>query len=424
MPLAMKDPIQPRGPGRWWFRVDLPKSADGKRQRRTITFHGSKRQAQDERARILHEIATGRYVDPARITVAEWLERWLEHKAARVGAGELGAKTLDRYRQIVVHDLTPALGDLPLSRLTATHIRAMEDRALSAGRKRRSRGQGGGTPGLSPRTVLHQHRVLHGALELAVAEGLLAANPADRVQAPRPPDVEMRALDFRGTARLLDLLRGEPLWVPVVLAAGTGMRRGEVMALAWSEVEIRWSGGACGGEARDGRPVGGLVRVRKATEVVGGQVSEKPPKTRRGRRDIPLPAWVAEALVRHKARQAEARLMLGPAYHDSDLVVTWEDGRRMHPDYVTQRFRKAQLAAGLAPIRFHDLRHSHISQAIRQGIEPVVVSERAGHARTSITMDLYAHVLPGRHEAAAEALDSAMRRWLGHLGDGGAEAAP
>lgn len=384
----MNSKIEQRSPGSWSFRVDVP-GPDGKRQQRRYTVKGTRRDAERELARIVHELNTGAFVAPSKMTTGEWLEHWLSVKRSRIAA-----RTWERYDQIVRNDLVPAIGAVPLQKLAPSHIEAMETAALTSGRRR------GAGEGLSPRTIVHIHGVLRTALEHAVMQDAIPRNPADRVKPPRPTDREMHALDEEQTAQLFTAARQTPFFIAVVIASATGMRRGEIMGLRWEDVAL------------DPATLAGSVTVRRATEVTRAGVGEKAPKTKKGRRVIPLPRYAVEELLRHKGRQAEAKLGLGPGYQDCGRVVTWADGSPMHPDYVTHAFRKLLLKEGLPRIRFHDLRHSHASQALTQGTEITVVSERLGHANPSITLNVYSHVLKGRHEVAAERMDEAMRRHL------------
>jgi integrase len=134
-------------------------------------------------------------------------------------------------------------------------------------------------------------------------------------------------------------------------------------------------------------------------------------KTERSRRTIALPQVAVEALRRHRAKQAEDRLRAGRAWADNDLVCTNALGEPIKPDYLTHAFTKLVARLGLK-VRFHDLRHSHLSHLLAAGVHPKVASERAGHASVSFTLDTYCHVLPGLQEDAAERIDAALRKHL------------
>ena len=153
----------------------------------------------------------------------------------------------------------------------------------------------------------------------------------------------------------------------------------------------------------------GTISVCRSLEQTRTGLSFKEPKTARSRRVVVLPAFAAEALRRHRIEQAEHRLRVGPAWEDHGLVCAREDGAPIRPDSITVLYKAILRRAGLPPVRFHDLRHSHATMLLAQGVHPKIVSERLGHSQIAVTMDLYSHVsLPMQQEAAAK-LDSLLR---------------
>lgn len=378
----MKGSIRQQGKQSWEVRIYIGRREDGRKLYRSHTVHGNKKDAQRELAKLLHEFNTGAYVEPSRMTVKEYLERWLQDYAR----SSVAPKTFERYAEIVRLHLIPALGAIPLAKLQPLHIQGCYSDALRAGRR-------DGKGGLSAQTVLHHHRVLREALQQAVRWQLLARNPADAVEPPRPQPKEMCALDEQQAARLLDAAKGSRLYAPVVLAVTTGMRRGEILALRWQDVDLQ----------------AGTLSVRQSLEQTRDGLTFKQPKTQKGRRVVALPPLAVEALRRHKAEQAKERLLLGPGYQDNGLVCAQPDGQPWRPDALTNAFAYLVRKAGVPPVRFHDLRHSHATLLLRQGVHPKVVSERLGHATVGITLDTYSHVLPGMQEEAARKLDVALR---------------
>jgi integrase len=224
----------------------------------------------------------------------------------------------------------------------------------------------------------------------------VARNPVEFVRPPRPEVKEMAVLTEDETAALVEAVRGHWLYLPVLLAVTTGMRRGELLALRWADVDV--DAGTC------------VVR-QSVQQVKGGRagLTFKGPKTAKSRRSVALPALAVEALIRHKAEQAALRLRLGPAYRNQDLVVARDDGSPVVPNAVTKAFINIQVKHGLRRVRFHDLRHSHATHLLRAAVNIKVVSERLGHARSGITLDIYSHVMPGMQEDAAQRVDGALR---------------
>lgn len=387
--------------------------AEGKRRQKWHTVHGTKKDAEAELARLVHEVNTGAYAEPDKMLVREYLDRWLKDYA-RVS---VAPKTYERYDQIVRLHLSPSIGHIPLLKLKPLHIQAMEAEALVSGRKRRRKTLADAsvatprqneasepedkkkTEGLSARSVLHLHRVLRTALQQAVKWQILPRNPADAVRPPRPERKEMQALDEDGTAKLLVSAQSTRVWIPVLLAVTTGMRRGEILGLRWSDVDLD----------------NGVLCVRQALSKTQAEgIVFREPKTAKSRRTLALMHMTVDALKEHRKRQTEERLRLGPVFEDHGLVCAKEDGRPWHPESFTSAWRILCRDTGVT-VRFHDLRHTHATQLLRGGIHPKVVSERLGHSTIALTLDTYSHVLPGMQEEAAAKLDAILQKALDGL---------
>ena len=203
----------------------------------------------------------------------------------------------------------------------------------------------------------------------------------------------MITFDMTQTADLLESLRGTRVLIPVMLGALCGLRRGEIAALRWRHVDFG---------------TGKLSVVESAEQTVAG-VRYKPPKSGRGRA-IALSATVSTELGAHRRRQAEELLRLGIRQSDATFVYTREDGEPMQPRSLTRAWEQALSRTTLPRIRFHDLRHAHATHLLSNGVHPKVASERLGHSRVGITLDLYSHVLPGMQEDAAARVDDALRQ--------------
>jgi integrase len=233
----MRGSIQKRGKQSWRLVFDLERDQTGKRRQKTVTFQGAKRDAEAELSRILSEIKNGGFVNPGNITVSDYLVRWLEHAATKTST-----KTHERYEEIVNLGIIPYIGAMKLAKLRPIHVQNLYAEALKSGRAN-NRG------GLSARTVLHHHRILSQALKQAVKWQLLPNNPLDAVDPPKAERKEMLALDEDQTAILIEKTRDTALYIPVFLAVTTGMRRGEILALRWSDIDLNgaflpglWSG--------------------------------------------------------------------------------------------------------------------------------------------------------------------------------------
>ncbi len=381
----MRGHIRERSPGRWAIVIDRRDPATGKRRRKWHSFTGTKRQAQIECARLVSALQGGLYLEPAKITVAAHMERWLEHVRSQVSP-----KTFERYCGIVRGNILPALGAVLVTKLQPAQISEMYARALACGRR-------DGRGGLSPASVLYMHRLLKQALAVAVSEWrLLPWNPADPIKGPKIKRKNMRAFDTAETAALLEAVRPYRLFIPVMLAVTCGLRRGEICALRWRNV-------ALSGAAQ--LAVSGSTEQTKAGTREKGTKSERP-------RTVALTSLALEELRKHKTRQAEELLRVGVRQSDDMYVVAQADGQPLKPNSLTHEFVRFIVATALPRIRFHDLRHSHATHLLASGVHPKIAQERLGHATVAITLDLYSHVLPGMQEDAASRVDAALRTAL------------
>ena len=378
----MRGHIRKRGKASWAVVLDLGRDASGSRRQKWHSVKGTRRDAEREMSRILGELNMGSYVEPARMSVGEFLDRWL----ADYAKPKVTSKTFERYGEMIDGHIRPALGTYLLPKLAPLHIQSFYSRALATGRK-------DGKGGLSAQSVVHFHRVLHKALAQAVKWQLLARNPVDAVEPPRAERNEMRALDEDETAKLLALLEGTRLHMPVFLAVTTGLRRGEILGLRWSNIDLET----------------GTLTVVQSLEQTKAGLKFKSPKTHRSRRSIALPQMTVEALRSHRAAQAEEKLALGPAYEENGLVCPRPGGGPWAPDVFSTAFAAFVRRSDMKAFRFHDLRHSHASHLLRLGVHPKVVSERLGHSSVSITLDTYSHLLPGVQEDAVRRIDDLFK---------------
>jgi integrase len=237
--------------------------------------------------------------------------------------------------------------------------------------------------------------VLHKALSQAMQWSLIPRNPTEAVQAPSPAPQEMQPLSPQEARRFLEATRGDQLEALYVLAITTGMRRGELLGLKWSDVNLE----------------NATVSVRRTLSRTdnGKHVTLGEPKTRKSRRTIPLTAQAVEALREHLTRQLEDIEQLGDIYKDQGLVFTTNTGGPINPSNLRQRSLAPLLRkAGLPHIRFHDLRHTCATLLLSQNTHPKFVQELLGHATIAITLDTYSHVIPGMGDYTARAMENAL----------------
>ena len=300
-------------------------------------------------------------------------------------ASQVSPKSHARYGELARKNIAPLLGSVVLTQLRPVLISGAYSKALTQGRR-------DGSGGLSPHTVTHMHRVLKQALGQAVKWELLARNPADAVDPPKTNRGMMNTYDLDQTAELIEAMRPTRMLVPTLLAVLCGMRRGEIAALRWKNVDLE----------------SGQLAILESAEQVGSKVRYKAPKSGKGR-TLALSASLVEELRAHRVRHAEELLKVGIRLSEDTFVVAQQDGSPLQPDSLTQDWVRKLAHTSLPRIRFHDLRHAHATHMLANGVHPKVASERLGHSKIGITLDLYSHVLPGMEADAAERVDAALQ---------------
>ncbi|MFC1986393.1 tyrosine-type recombinase/integrase [Chloroflexota bacterium] len=376
----MKGNISKRAKDSWTLVYDLPAdSATGKRKQKSQTFKGTKRDAQRALRDILQSLENGSYVKPNKITLGELLRQWLREYASM----NTTERTQESYISIVECHLIPSLGMIPLTELQAQQIQSYYANKLASGRA-------DGKGGLSARSVVYHHRILSKALDYGVRMGLVVRNVANVVKPPRVARVTMNTLSSEEVSRFLDEARETDYLVYFATLLYTGLRRGELLALRWRNLDLDNAS---------------LRVVETAYKLGDGRYMIKEPKTAQSRRTVTLPPSMVELFKVYRADQELLRIQLGVSLDSDDFVFIRPDGSPINPNAVTLAFRRITNKAGLKDLRIHDLRHTHASLMLTAGVHPKVVSERLGHANIGITLDIYSHVLPGLQEAAAEKFD-------------------
>ena len=377
----MRGNITRRGKSSWRLKFDLGRDpVTGERLTRFVTVRGKRQDAEKELTRLLSSAENGTLVEPSKTTVADTLRSWLD------GPHGLAAKTAERYGELADRQIIPHLGNIALQKLKPAQIQDWHSKLLKAG------GKDGRA--LSARTVGHAHRVLHRALERALKAELVSRNVAHAITPPKVEAVEVEALSGEQVSAVLAALAGHWLEPIALVALATGMRRGEILALRWSDIDFKANS----------------LRVERSLEETRAGLRFKSPKTRKGRRTISLPSSVIEPLSRARKAQLETRLALGLGKPDAEtLVFSLADGSPRSPDNLSRDWRMAVKALKLPTVMFHALRHSHASALIAKGLDVLTVSRRLGHGSAAVTLNVYAHMFEKTDEQAAAAIDAALR---------------
>jgi integrase len=310
----------------------------------------------------------------ARTTVIEFLEQWLGTIRESVRP-----KTLHQYTQIARGHIAPRLGSIKLKDLRPDQIQALYNEELDKG--------------VSARTVLLTHSVLHKALNQALKWGLIGRNPAQAVSRPKASRKEMRVFTSDEARTFLSAAEGTRYRALFHLALHTGMREGELLGLKWDDLD--W--------------VTRQLQVKRQLQVMPGKgMFFAEPKTAAGRRTIVLGKSMVKKLREHLGNQDQDRQQAGEKWQENGLIFPTTIGTPMAARNMYEDFRKLLKRIGLPVIRFHDLRHTAATLMLQQGIHPKIVQERLGHADISMTLNIYSHVLPSMQEEAAEKLDELL----------------
>jgi integrase len=350
---------------------------NGRRVRRSL-FGRTRAEAAEKLAAALERKRRGQPTTASKQTVADFLDGWL----ADTAAAKVRPRTLERYEGLIRIHIKPAIGSVKLTALEPRHVQALLNAKSAAG--------------LAPQSVKHIRTVLSSALGRAMKWELVSRNVAALTDAPTIEREDVKPLSPEDARKLLDAAQGHQLEALYSVALALGLRRGEGLGLRWEDVDL---------DARTLKVLRSLQRIKRDGK---GSLDLVPLKTKRSRREMALPDEVVKALRRHRARQAEQRLVAGPRWHESGLVFTTSRGTPVEPRNAVRHFKALLKKAGIAEQRFHNLRHTAASLLLAQGVHPRVVMEVLGHSRISLTMDVYSHVMPTALRDAAEAMNAVL----------------
>jgi integrase len=361
--------VYQRSDGRWTAYITLD-------NRKRKYFYGkTRKEVVDKLQKAQREKHQGTLITTPDQRLEDYLTHWLDTYKPTV---RLATYNIKSY--IVRGHIIPAIGHIPLQRLTPQHIRAFYASEMNNG--------------LKPQTVRGYHLTLHRALAQAVKDGLIARNVCDLVDPPKPLRREMQTLNEEQARHLLETAKGHRLEFLLTLAIATGMREGEMLALRWSDIDMDK----------------GVLFVRRTVKRVGKYgIVETEPKTARSRRQIALPDFVIAALKAHKEKQEALRLKMGKRWRNKELVICNHFGDVIDTANLTHWFKKLLKQAELPNIRFHDLRHSAATLLLAMDVHPKIVQELLGHSSIAITMDVYSHALPSMHQEAMRKMDGIFR---------------
>jgi integrase len=363
----------------WSVTVDLGRDPiTGKRRQTTRRGFATKKEAEKAASELIAQAEKGVNIINQNISLEEYLKDWIELSAKR----KVKETTLKNYIRAINHRIIPALGKIPLRKLTAAQCQQFINALIDEG--------------LSERYIEYIYTVLYGALQKAIEWDLILVNPLIKVDVPRGRKRKYMTWTREELNRFLSFAKLENIiyYTAFLTAAHTGMRRGELLGLKWQDIDFE--------HAR--------IHIQRNLIYDEDGFRFGDLKTEASQRIIAMDDFLLKELKRYKAKQAEIKLIVGNQYEDNGLVFARETGKPIFPRTLTDIFNRVIKAAGVKKIRFHDLRHTHATLLLEAGADLKEVQARLGHASIKTTGDVYAHVTKEIEEKTARIFGDFIRK--------------
>jgi len=366
--------IRQRPDGKWEGRYYAGVHAGTGKPIRKSVYADTQSEALRRLRQITQNIDNGVFTEPSKMTVTAWFNVWLSEYC-----GNLKERSRVEYRRVVEYRVIPALGAVKLSELRAPAIQKLYNDAMKSSKT---------IKGLSPKTIMNLHGVIHKALSVAVNLQYISLNPADAVTLPRTEKVEINPLDSIQTAAFLSAIAGHKFETLYKTALFTGCRQGELLGLNWNCVNFD----------------AGTITIKQQLQRVNTEYKIVSVKNDKPRTFKPATS-VMELLKQHKKAQTEQRLRAGSLWDNPwNLVFTNELGKHLLRGVVYSQYKRITLALGFES-RFHDLRHSYATASLLSGVDIKTLQTQLGHSAISMTLDLYGHVTDDMQDAAASKME-------------------
>lgn len=353
--------------------VDIGRDHKNRRKQKWFSGYERKKDAENDLPRILNEIRKG-YTEPENMTLEEYFDQWLNRKKRNVQPG-----TYEHYESYMRTHIIPGLGHLKISQLEPHHVESFMDEVHEKD--------------LSQRSKKHIFRILSSSLingkRSGIKEGIM-----EGIESPKVDRQQIEFWTQEEVNKFMGSLKSKNHAIPIILALATGMRRGEILGLKWSQVDF------------ENKKISVFNQLKKDD---GGKWIISPQlKTSTSYRTIDIDHNTVELLKEHLRQQDKDKMKCGPDYHNLGLVCATSTGDSIKPTYLRTVFNRTIKKSGVKKISFHGLRHTHATLLLRDGVHPKVVQERLGHRSIQTTLDTYSHIIPGIQEIAATSIQQTL----------------
>jgi integrase len=358
----------------WWYEFDAGKDHTGKRIRIRKKGFRTQREAQKALSEAQDQHNKGTYIEPSKLLYGEYLiDVWLNNKS------DLGRQTLMNYNSYIKSHITPSIGRYPLAKLNPIIIQNLITELK--------------TKGLADGTVKRIYSIIHTSLSVAEKMQMVPKNVASLVDKPKVNRRQLQVWDVKDVKKFLAETAGKSRYsIVFLLAVYTGMRQGELLGLRWSDIDFERA----------------TIHIQQTLSHDGKELNPHA-KTKTSIRSVAISPETITALKKHRNLIKQEKIFLGSGYKDHDLVLCTSLGTQVIPRHINKVWDHFLKKIDVHKIKFHDLRHTHASLLLKQGIHPKIVSERLGHSSIQMTLDTYTHLLPNMQEAAAAGLDQMLK---------------
>ena len=315
------------------------------------------------------------FTKSGQYTVSTWMDTWFEN-VAKIKVRPSSHQT---YKGYIDNHIKPNIGKIPLEKLTTMDLQKFYRKLLTTGRVERieSKEQ---SKGLSAKTVRNINQVISSAMDLAMAQKIILANPTNACELPKVEHKEMQTIPAEQLQAFLDEARATGVYEMYYIELATGLRRGELLGLKWQDID--WKNG--------------IIKVRRQVARVDGQIEEAPLKTKNSYRTVTISQQAIEVLKQQKAKTNDQYVFPSP------------NGGPISPDSVNNMLKRVLERAGIPKVRFHDLRHTFATIALQNGVDIKTVSGMLGHFSAGFTLDTYAHVTTSVQKEAAQTIENIL----------------